>query len=73
MGIISIYELQNAQSQLAKTQRFNDFDYANFDKAYFVLTIDDANKYLSEVYDLCHELGIVMCPAIIPSELNTMQ
>ena len=67
-----IYELQNAQSQLAKTQRFNDFDYANFDKAYFVLTIDDANKYLSEVYDLCHELGIVMCPAIIPSELNTI-
>lgn len=66
------YDLLNVQNQLAKTQRMNDFDYEPFDKAYFVLTIDDANMYLPVVYDLCHELGIKLCPAIIPSKLNTI-
>lgn len=65
------YDLKQAQLQLAKTQRSNDFAYASFDKAYFVLTIDDANKYLPDVYDLCHELNIPLCPAIITGNLNT--
>ena len=66
------YDISNLQNQLAKTQRMNDFDYNPFDKAYFVLTIDDANMYLPVVYDLCHELGIKLCPSIIPSKLNTI-
>ena len=65
------YDLKQAQLQLAKTQRSNDFAYSKFDKAYFVLTIDDANKYLPDVYDLCHELGVPLCPAIIVGNLNT--
>lgn len=65
------YDLEQAQLQIAKTQRMNDFAYASFDKAYFVLTIDDANKYLPDVYDLCHELNIPLCPAIITGNLNT--
>ena len=65
------YDVKNLQNQLAKTQRMNDFAYSEFDKAYFVLTIDDGNMYLPVVYDLCHELGIPLCPAIIPSNLNT--
>lgn len=65
------YDLEQAQLQIAKTQRMNDFAYASFDKAYFVLTIDDANKYLPDVYDLCHELGVPLCPAIIVGNLNT--
>ncbi len=40
------YDLKQAQLQIAKMQRMNDFAYSAFDKAYFVLTIDDANKYL---------------------------
>ena len=35
-------------------------------------TIDDANKFLPLVYNLCHELGVVVCPAIITSNLNTV-
>lgn len=65
------YDLEQAQLQMAKTQRMNDFVYSAFDKAYFVLTIDDANKYLPDVYDVCHELGVPFCPAIIVSNLNT--
>lgn len=65
------YDLEQAQLQMAKTQRMNDFAYSAFDKAYFVLTIDDANKYLPDVYDLCHELGVPLCPAIIVGNLNT--
>lgn len=65
------YDLEQAQLQMAKTQRMNDFAYSAFDKAYFVLTIDDANKYLPDVYDLCHELNIPLCPAIITGNLNT--
>jgi hypothetical protein len=65
------YDLKQAQLQMAKKQRMNDFEYAKFDKAYFVLTIDDANKYLPDVYDLCHELGVPLCPAIIVGNLNT--
>lgn len=65
------YDLEQAQLQMAKTQRMNDFAYSKFDKAYFVLTIDDANKYLPDVYDLCHELGVPLCPAIIVGNLNT--
>ena len=65
------YDLEQAQLQMAKKQRMNDFVYSAFDKAYFVLTIDDANKYLPDVYDLCHELGVPFCPAIIVGKLNT--
>lgn len=65
------YDLEQAQLQMAKTQRMNDFAYSKFDKAYFVLTIDDANKWLPDVYDLCHELGVPLCPAIIVGNLNT--
>ena len=65
------YDLEQAQLQMAKKQRMNDFVYSAFDKAYFVLTIDDANKYLPDVYDLCHELGVPLCPAIIVGNLNT--
>lgn len=65
------YDLKQAQLQIAKMQRMNDFAYSAFDKAYFVLTIDDANKYLPDVYDLCHELNIPFCPAIITGNLNT--
>lgn len=65
------YDLEQAQLQMAKKQRMNDFAYSKFDKAYFVLTIDDANKYLPDVYDLCHELGVPLCPAIIVGNLNT--
>lgn len=68
---ITSYELGQAQLQIAKTQRMNDFAYSAFDKAYFVLTIDDANKHLPDVYDLCHELGVPLCPAIITENLNT--
>ena len=65
------YDLEQAQLQMAKTQRMNDFAYSKFDKAYFVLTIDDANKWLPDVDDLCHELGVPLCPAIIVGNLNT--
>ena len=65
------YDLEQAQLQMAKKQRMNDFVYSAFDKAYFVLTIDDANKYLPDIYDLCHELGVPLCPAIIVGNLNT--
>lgn len=65
------YDLKQTQLQMAKTQRMNDFAYSTFDKAYFVLTIDDANKHLPDVYDLCHELGVPFCPAIIVGNLNT--
>lgn len=70
-GLKISYDLEQAQLQMAKTQRMNDFVYSAFDKAYFVLTIDDANKYLPDVYDLCHELGVPFCPAIIVGNLNT--
>lgn len=40
------------------------------DKAYFVITIDDANKHLSEVYDICHKYKLPLCPAIIPWNLD---
>lgn len=56
--------------QRIKLDRRNDFAYSAFDKAYFVITIDDANQYLGGMYDLCHELQIPLCPAIIPSNLN---
>ena len=70
-GLKISYDLEQAQLQMAKTQRMNDYVYSAFDKAYFVLTIDDANKFLPDVYDLCHELGIPFCPAIIVGNLNT--
>ncbi len=28
------------------------------DRAFFVLTIDDANRFLGRIYDICHEYGV---------------
>ncbi len=36
------------------------------DRAYFVLAVDDANRFLGRIYDICHECGVPLCPAIIP-------
>lgn len=45
------------------------FNY-EFDKSYVVLTIDDGNKYWGKVYDMCHSLGVPLCVATIPENLN---
>lgn len=66
------YEIDCLNKRLTKNEKMNDFEYAAFDKAYFVITIDDANKYLPSIYDLCHELNIPLCPAIITGNLNTV-
>lgn len=65
-----IYNSAAVDTDKTLTQSDKPADSA-FDKAYFVLTIDDANKYLPDVYDLCHELGVPLCPAIIVGNLNT--
>lgn len=66
------YEIENIYEILRKEELKNDIVYKDFDKAYFVLTIDDANKYLPLMYNVCHELGVPLCPAIIPSNLETV-
>ena len=66
------YEIENIYELLRKEELKNDIIYKDFDKAYFVLTIDDANKYLPLMYNVCHELGVPLCPAIIPSNLETV-
>ncbi len=42
------------------------------DRAFFVLTIDDANRFLGRIYDICHEYGVPLCPAIIPWNLDNV-
>ncbi len=66
------YEIACLNQRLTKNEKMNDFEYSAFDKSYFVITIDDANKYLPAMYDLCHELNIPLSPAIITSNLNVV-
>lgn len=66
------YEIACLNQRLTKNEKMNDFEYSAFDKSYFVITIDDVNKYLPAMYDLCHELNIPLSPAIITSNLNVV-
>ena len=64
------FEIEQINRRVTRDERANDFDYREFDKAYYVFTIDDANKYLPDMYDLFHELGVPLSPAIITGNLN---
>lgn len=64
------FEIAQLNRRVTRDEKRNDFVYSPFDKAYFVLTIDDANQYLPGVYDTCHSLGIPVCPSIITSNLD---
>jgi len=64
------YETEMLHSRLTRLEKENDFTYKEFDKSYVVLTIDDGNKYWGKVYDMCHSLGVPLCVATIPENLN---
>lgn len=64
------FEIEQINRRVTRDERANDFDYKEFDKAYYVFTIDDANKYLPDMYDLFHELGVPLSAAIITGNLN---
>lgn len=64
------YETEILHDRLTRLEKENDFTYKKFDKSYVVLTIDDGNKYWGKVYDVCHSLGVPLCVATIPENLN---
>ena len=64
------FEIEQINRRVTRDERANDFDYKKFDKAYYVFTIDDANEYLPDMYDLFHELGVPLSAAIITGNLN---
>ncbi len=64
------FEIDCLADRCYKQEQTNPFCYAEMDKAYIVLTIDDGNSNLPKMYDLCHEMGIPLSPAIPPSTLT---
>lgn len=67
---ILAFEEECLADRCYKQEQTNPFCYAEMDKAYIVLTIDDGNSNLPKMYDLCHALGIPLSPAIPPSTLT---
>lgn len=68
---IEDFDIENAHHRAYKAELANPFRYSAADKAYIVLTIDDANQYLPEMYDLCHNINIPLSPAVPPENINS--
>lgn len=68
---IEDFDIENAHHRAYKAELANPFRYSATDKAYIVLTIDDANQYLPEMYDLCHNINIPLSPAVPPENINS--
>lgn len=64
------FEIEQLNRRVSRDERANDFDYKEFDKTYYVFTIDDANPHLPDMYDLFHELGVPLSASIITSNLD---
>ena len=64
------FELSNLQRRVSNAERKNDFAFGNFDKAYFIFVIDDANSKLYPIYKVFHSKNVKLSSAAIPSNLS---
>lgn len=64
------YELECSEQRILKLEKLNDFVWNNFDKAYFVFVIDDANEHLPPTYDLFHAKSVPLSAAVVINNLN---
>ena len=69
--INDIADLKTSQQELfLREYDSKGMDWKEFEEAKFVLTIDDANEFLPDIYKICHELNIPLSPAVPYDRLN---
>lgn len=66
------YENEQLVRRLTNVEKYNDFTWGTFDKAYFVFVNDDSREFITTAYNAFHAKGVpVSAAAIAPYLGNT--
>lgn len=66
------FENKNLKRRCYNLEKNNDFEWKEFDKAYFIFVIDDCNSFLPPCWDLFKSKNTPLSSATIVDRLNTV-
>ena len=66
------YENEQLSRRLINAEKYNDFTWGTFDKAYFVFINDDSREFITTAYSAFHAKGVPVSAAAIAPYLSNV-
>ena len=66
------FENKNLKRRCYNLEKNNEFEWKNFDKAYFIFVIDDCNSFLPPCWDLFKSKNVPLSSATLVNTLNNI-